>query len=294
MATGTPLRIGVVGAGPWAAMVHLPMLARSSDVTCVGLWGRRLEATRPLADQWGVTAYGNLDELIESCDALTFCLPPDVQSDLAPRAARAGKALLLEKPIALNSTAGAELARVVDEAAVPTQLFLTWRYAATVRDYLRGLTKITPTGGRGIFVNGLTHGGVFATPWRLAQGPLFDLGPHVIDLLEAAIGPIVAVRATGELRGWVALSLTHGSGAVSQASLSFGSALDHDVANVEVFASRGHFPFDCTSAYSDATIDTVLSEFVTTVRENRSHVLDVHHGLHLQRLIDDAAAQLRH
>ncbi len=291
--TPAALRVGVVGAGPWAEMVHAPMLQRSTEVDFVGVWGRRIEASQGIAAQFGTRAFSDLDALIAECDALTFCLPPDVQNQLAQKAALAGKALLLEKPVALSLASAEELARVVDEARVPTQLFLTWRYAASARGFLQRLTGITPTGGRGIFVNGLQFGGAFATPWRLAEGPLFDLGPHVIDFLEAAMGPVVEIRASGDLLGWVALTLIHENAAVSQASLSFGSVLDRDVATIEIFTPQGHFPFDCEATYSEHTIDTVLREFVRCVREDRAHELDLHHGLHLQRLLEEAAGQLR-
>ena len=47
----------------------------------------------------GTTA-GRLEELFDRCDVVALAVPPAVQADLAPLAARAGKALLLEKPLA--------------------------------------------------------------------------------------------------------------------------------------------------------------------------------------------------
>ena len=46
-----PLRVGLVGAGPWASMVHAPMLARNPKTELVGVWARRETAAQSLAAQ---------------------------------------------------------------------------------------------------------------------------------------------------------------------------------------------------------------------------------------------------
>jgi len=137
--------------------------------------------------------YGDFDELVESCDALAFCVAPDAQCELAVRAAARGRALLLEKPLALSLRRAEDLVRAVEATGVVTQMVLTWRYSTVVRDFLATNEPADALGARGIFVSDALLGGVFATPWRLEHGALFDLGPHVLDLLEATLGPIRAV-----------------------------------------------------------------------------------------------------
>jgi len=287
----TPVRIGVVGAGPWAGMTHVPMLVRSPEVDLVGVWARRRAAAEELTTQHGGEAYDDVDRLIADCDALAFCVPPDVQVELASRAARAGKAVLLEKPIALDLAGGQHLAQSIEESGVVSQLFLTWRYARRTRAFLDEVAAVSPIGGRGIFVNGLQQGGVFATPWRLRYGALYDLGPHVLDMLEASLGPIVDVHAQGELLTWIALTLTHESGVTSQASLSIGSPGEHDAVGIDIFAPQGRLRHD-GDIWETQTFDTIVSEFVAAIRSGTPHPLDVRHGLHLQELLVTAAAQL--
>jgi predicted dehydrogenase len=91
-----PLRIGLVGAGPWARLFTGPMLADSPDAEFVGVWARRPEAAAEVATAHGVTAFDDIDALFDACDALTFSLPPDVQAEFASRAARACKAVLID------------------------------------------------------------------------------------------------------------------------------------------------------------------------------------------------------
>ena len=286
------VRVGVVGAGPWATLLHAPMLAASGATELSGVWARRPAAAAELARRNGTTAYASFDELLEHVDALAFAVPPDVQAELAIAGARAGKALLLEKPLALDLGRAGELAAAVDAAGVPTQMVLTWRYAAVVRSFLDAVAATTPLGGRGCFLTGGLLGGMFATPWRIEQGPLFDLGPHVLDLLDAALGPIVAVEARGDLHRWIGLECTHASGVVSEASLTAYSRLAKVRAGVEVYGPDGVCEVDTDGVSADAA-PRIAAEFAGVVRSGRPHLLDVHRGLHLQRLVDGAAAALR-
>ena len=86
--------------------------------------------------------------------------------------------------------------------------------------------SIVPIGARATFVNGMLLGGMFATPWRLKQGPLLDLGPHLLDLLEACLGPIEAVTARGDPHGWISLILEHQGGLISEATICGISQLE--------------------------------------------------------------------
>jgi predicted dehydrogenase len=132
---------------------------------------------------------------------------------------------------------------------------------------------------------------MFATPWRLDRGPLFDLGPHVIDLLDAALGPVVGIRANGDPRRWVGLQLEHDTGAVSDASLTGISPVEHPRAGVEVHTSEGVFGVD-TAEFDPSVLATVSDEFVDSVTGTGTHPLGVARGLHLQRLITTAAIDL--
>ena len=289
--TPAPLRVGVAGAGPWAQLFHAPMLAAHPDTTLAAVWARRLPAADELARRHGAVAHESFDRFLDDVDAVAFAVPPDVQVGLAGRAARAGKALLLEKPLALDLTGAEEVARVVEESGVPTQMVLTWRYAPAVRNLLAEARHSTPLGGRGWFLTGGFLGGMFATPWRLAHGPLFDLGPHVIDLLDAALGTVVGVRAHGDPLGWVGLLLEHEGGAVSEISLTGTSPVGPGRAGVEVHTADGVLEVD-TAGVAGVATTTIVDEFVVIARAGTPHRLDVRRGLHLQRLLDDAARQL--
>jgi predicted dehydrogenase len=283
--------MGLVGAGPWAVMVHAPMFAGNPRTVLASVWSRRKDAAEQAAAPYGATAHGSFDRFLDDVDAVSFAVPPDVQAELAVVAARAGKALLLEKPLALDLAAAETLADAVGSAGVPSQLLLTWRYRQDVRALLDSVSSARPIGGRGHFLTGGFLGGMFATPWRLDRGPLFDLGPHVIDLLDAALGPVVGIRAHGDPRRWVGLQLEHDTGAVSDASLTGISPGGDPRAGVEIHTSEGAFGVD-TAGFDPSVLTTASDEFVDSVTGGGTHPLGVARGLHLQRLITTAATDL--
>jgi predicted dehydrogenase len=267
------------------------MIAAHADTTLAAVWARRMVAAEEVAGPYGAVAHDSFDRFLDQVDAVTFAVPPDIQAPLAERAARAGKALLLEKPLALDLSAAESLTGVVDETGVASQVVLTWRYVPEVRAFLDAAARAEPLGGRGWFLTGGFLGGMFATPWRLERGPLYDLGPHVIDLLDAALGTVVGIRAHGDPRRWVGLLLDHQGGATSEASLTAYSPIEPARAGAEIYTTEGVLEVD-TVGVSASAMPTIVDEFVDTVRTGRAHPLDVHRGLHLQRLLAEAGDDL--
>ncbi|HEX4728848.1 MAG TPA: Gfo/Idh/MocA family oxidoreductase, partial [Jatrophihabitans sp.] len=96
------MRIGLIGNGYWARVTHAAGLQAQPAVTLTGVWGRDQAKSDALAAEAGITAYRTPDELFADTDAVAFSVPPQVQAELALAAARQGKHLLLEKPIALS------------------------------------------------------------------------------------------------------------------------------------------------------------------------------------------------
>lgn len=286
-----PVRIGLVGAGPWARMVHAPVFAAGPETELVAVWARRPEAAAELAGTHGARVAGSVEELCEHCDAVAFCVPPAVQAEIAPRVAARGRALVLEKPIAADLAGAEGVAEAVAAAGVPTAVVLSWRYATAVRDFLDAAANFEAYGGRAMFVTGSMVGGPFATPWRLQDGALMDLGPHVVDLLDAALGPIVGVLASGDTRRWVSLVLEHESGAVSEAALS-GDVPGQGRSGIELFGPGGVLELDCANAVDGGTFATMRAEVAAMVRSGEPHALDVQRGLHLQRVLARARAGL--
>ncbi|RPK69785.1 hypothetical protein EES44_06665 [Streptomyces sp. ADI96-15] len=122
-------------------------------------------------------------------------MPPAVQAPLAVRAAAAGRALLLEKPLGADLAAARSVAEAVAEHGVPSRLVLTKRYHPAPQAFLGLAAAHDTSGARSCYLHGAFLDGDQATAWRLEHGALLGLGPHLLDLLDEAVSPIVQVRA---------------------------------------------------------------------------------------------------
>ena len=288
-----PLLVGLVGAGPWAHMVHAPMLAAGPDTALAGVWARRPEAAAELAGAHGAVAFHRYEDLLDACEAVAFAVPPGVQASLAVAAVRAGKAVLLEKPLA-DDLAGAErLAAAVAEAGVGSLVVLSGRFSTAVREFLAATFGFGAVGGRACFISGGLLGGPFAMGWRLERGALLDLGPHAIDLLDAALGPVTGLRAVGDPLGYVALALEHEGGAVSDVSLCMTAAIDPGRTECELYGLNGMLAVDVRAGIGRETFAEVARTFaVVAVAPGAPNPLDAARGLHLQRWLAEAERQL--
>jgi predicted dehydrogenase len=288
----SPIAVGLAGAGPWAQRMHAPMLMAGPETRLATVWSRRPSAVSIMDGGRAVPVTDDFDEFLARCDAVAFAVPPDIQATLAVRAAKAGKALLLEKPLALDLPAAVALAAAVDQAGVVSQVVFTKRYHPRTRAFLAAAAGFAPTGARSCYLHGAFLGGPFAGGWRQTYGVLFDLGPHLLDLLDAAVGPITSVRATGDRHRWVELSCRHESGATSQASLSGHIGISPPVTTLDLYGADGALHYDTGGMDHDECWPILRREFAEAVRSGRAHELDVHRGLMIQRLIAATTPQL--
>lgn len=285
------VKVGILGAGPWAHSFHAPMIAGGEETELSGIWARRTDAAQELATAHGTRAAASFDDLLDTSDAIVFAVPPDVQAHYAPIAAKAGKPLLLEKPIGLALDQAEALTRELDDLGAVTQVMFTNRYSARVQEFIDEARRRTPIGAYGKYINGAClPGGYFATPWRVEKGALLDLGPHMLDLLDAAAGRIVNVTGKGDPTRWFVITAEHENGALSTASLSLTVPTDGEVTGIRLFTEQGELATDFVGKDGDpAAPGNIRAEFARTVREHRSHELDIHRALRIQQLLEKAA-----
>jgi predicted dehydrogenase len=217
------LRFGVLGTGYWAQEAHATALAASDQADLVAIWGRDPAKTRAAADRFGVAGHTDLDRLLAEVDAVAIAVPPDVQAELAPRAAAAGRHLLLDKPLALSLEAADLVAAAVDDAGVASLIFFTLRFLPEVAAWMDQAEAAGDWhGGDGAWLGtALEPGSPFAgSPWRQRKGALWDLGPHMLALAIPTLGPVERVTAGTGLGDTVHLILGHQGGASSTLTLS--------------------------------------------------------------------------
>lgn len=236
------MKWGLVGTGYWALVTHGRGLREHPDVDLVGVWGRSPERTREIAEALGIRAYADYDTFLADVDAVSFALDPEAQGRLALEAARAGKHLLLEKPVALRAAVAAAIAHEAEERGLATSVFFTLRYASHTREWIEAARTQSPDEGRLVF---LTH--IFGedspyahSVWRQHYGGLWDLGPHALSVLVSVLGPVQSITAVGGRRDVAHLIMTHDSGATSTAELSLRAPAASERVAMHFWGSAGH------------------------------------------------------
>ncbi|PPK65817.1 Gfo/Idh/MocA family oxidoreductase [Actinokineospora auranticolor] len=283
------VRVGLVGAGPWARNVHAPGLLAHPGTELAAVWARRPEAAAEL----GAPVVADFDALLGQVDAVAFAVPPAIQTELAIKAARAGKHVLLEKPIADTLTNAERLADAVAEAGVASIVVFIRRFAPEVVDWLADLDGTDGwAGGTARWLSGALLGGAYSSSaWRHEGGALADIGPHVFDLLDAALGRITDVvaahRSEPDLWNFV---LTHEDTRTSTATLSMRLPMRPTITEVSVYGEAGYRELTGRSTPAQDSYKTLLDEFTTMVHTGQTtHRADAHRGLHIQRILNTAS-----
>jgi predicted dehydrogenase len=284
------LRVGLVGAGPWARTVHAPGIADHPGTALSVVWARRPEAAQDLANEFGAEVAADPDELLSTVDAVAFAVPPDVQARLAVKAARAGKHVILEKPIASTVEDAERLTDAVTEAGVASLVMLTRRFAPETKQLLAQLHRTGGwTGADARWLTGALLSGPYAdSPWRHERGALDDIGPHVFDLLDAALGEITDVVAAYRSKtGLWQLILEHTGGASSTVSMSMTMPVQPTFADFTIYGERGTRTLSNRDTSAQDCYTALLDDFVAMVDSGTTeHPVDVRRGLRIQRVLD--------
>ena len=99
----------------------IPAMQQGQFCDVAAIASRSLASAQTAADKLGITkAYGSYEELIAdpSIEAIYNPLPNDLHVPMTLAAARAGKHVLCEKPVAMNATQAAELREVADKVHI--------------------------------------------------------------------------------------------------------------------------------------------------------------------------------
>jgi predicted dehydrogenase len=291
------MRWGVLGTGYWAEETHAAAIAAADGEEFVGMWGRDRTKADRVAARWGGRGYADPSSLFSDVDAVAFALPPDVQAPLAVQAAQAGRHLLLEKPIALDSPAAISVRDAVERNAVASVVFFTLRFRALVQPWLS--EAIATNGWQGASGRWLA-GGTFdaGSPWepsiwRRKHGALWDLSPHLLSIVVPALGPVQAVTADHGPTDLVHLLLTHESGASSSLAVAQTLASRVTATDLELYgeAGRSAMPDDAETT-AIAAFQAAMRELAYSVRSGQPSPTDVRLGAHVVAVLEAAKRSL--
>jgi predicted dehydrogenase len=250
------INYAVVGAGWISQQAFLPGVVQSGNSRVAAIVsGDRAKAAR-LADFYGIGAvvgYEEYDSLLRrpEIDAVYIALPTDMHADYAIRAARAGKHILVEKPLAKSE----DEALAMIAAACSANVFLMTAYrlhhepgTVAVLEHIRANAIGRPMFFQSMFSFQTVLGNhrLKASAWG---GPLQDVGVYCINAARHIFAeePIEAIAMAyrpgddprfGDVDASVAATLRFPSGGLAQFVASFGAA---DVDNYRVVGTLGNF-----------------------------------------------------
>jgi predicted dehydrogenase len=183
----TRLRIGIAGAGHFGRF-HALKVASSKRAQLAGIYDRDRARAETVARETASVAMG-FAELLDACDAVVVAAPAEAHFELAGAALRAGRHVLVEKPIAATLDEADALAGLAAARGLVLQVGHLLRYSAEHeaislrmrRPLYIDCVRIAPFKPRGTDVS-----------------VILDLMIHDLDLVLALVdSPIASVDAVG-------------------------------------------------------------------------------------------------
>lgn len=201
MTSPRKLRFGVIGAGGFAEICHVPGLQSHPQAEVVALCGRRADHARAMAERLGIPdVHTDHRELCarEDLDGVTITTPNAVHAEQALCAFQHGKHVFCEKPLGVDVPEVEEMLAAARASGKIHQVAFTFRYTYGVQE-LRRRVRAGDL-GQPYYLRMRWEGWGGLNPewkvgWREKQdraggGVLFDMGSHLFDLAHFVLGPI--------------------------------------------------------------------------------------------------------
>ena len=194
---------GTIGAG------HAEALEELEDARLVAVAAAHEATGRKLAETHGAEWHAGFGELLArpDVDVVILCTPSGLHPDEAVAAARAGKHVITEKPMATTLEGADQMIRVCRETGVTLSVVFQYRFN---RDALR-LKRAVEAGlfGRPVLGNAFVHwhrtqeyygeSSGWRGTWALdGGGALMNQSIHAVDLLQWVLGPVESIYGYAE------------------------------------------------------------------------------------------------
>ncbi len=328
MAVSDEFGVALVGAG-MVAGTHLAAIRDAKGIALRGIHARSPERAQALLADWpGARLYEDLTDIAAdpTVDAAIIVTPPDARADLIAPLAAAGKAILLEKPVARNTVEAEAVVQICTDADVPLGIVFQHRMRAAslaAHDQVQsgalgalGLVEITVPWWRDQAYYDEPGRGSYA---RDGGGVLISQAIHTIDLALSLTGPVTSVQAMTattrfhqmEAEDFACAGLRFENGAVGSLTASTSSfpggaeaiKLHFEAASlhleagvltvswrdgrVESFGALGGTGGGADPmAFTHAWHQGILEDFAAAVQQGRAPAVTGAAALHAHRLID--------
>ena len=273
------LNIGFIGCGG-IARHHASRLVNLRNARIVATADVSAQAAASFAEDFGATAHHtDYQQLLsrDDVDAVFVCTPTFQHPAPVIAAARAGKHVFCEKPMALKLADARRMAAACDKAGVRLTIGFVRRF-----DTQWGkLKQVIQSGAVGQpVIWRFAAGGKPANPWfrdvDKGGGPLMDGAVHNYDFALQIFGPVASVQAsslqfdaTSVGADTASVILNFASGDQHSLIWSWGVAKGASVASLnDVIGPRGSLQFGMTAAQAPKNFDPKKQGAFTLKGEN--------------------------
>ncbi len=281
-----PVRVAAVGMGWWSDVLA-DAIVRSGKLEIAACFSRSADKRGAFARKYRCRAAASYQEILADpeIEAIVNTTPNDAHLETTLAAAKAGKHVFLDKPIA-NTVADA---RALTEACRAAGVVLALGYQRRRESQFRWIRQQIDAGALGKLVNAEANisrdrlGKIDLGSWRytaagMPGGVMLQIGIHYVDVLEYLMGPIRAVSGSfvrlvlpGDNPDVASMILEHESGALSTLNASYASASEFYLVNIygkdaTVFYDR-HTGMRMLRRGSDAAIQIPFTSNDTFVEE---------------------------
>lgn len=260
------IRWGIIGCGAVCEVKSGPGFRKATDSALVAVMRRDRGAAADFAYRHGVANfYDDASKLLANTlvDAVYIATPPSSHLRYTLMAAAAGKAVYVEKPMAMN----AEECRAMIDACTAARVPL---FVAFYRRALPRFVEIKQRLDSGAIGKVLCATISLSMPpapatdsWRSdplenGGGRFFDLACHQLDLLDFLFGPVVSTHAHARSAELITASFAFASGVQASGAWCFDAGIVTDT--IEIVGTQGVLAFsmfDCTPPVLLETVDAV-------------------------------------
>ena len=194
------LKWGVAGLGRYAEFTFIPTLSLLRKSTLQSVFSNNPERAQSIADKFGVPHhFSNIDEFLKSdIDAVYISSANFHHHDQVIKAAKAGKHVLCEKPIAIDSIQAEEMVKTCERNNVKFAI----NYPIRFHPIITKAKELLDSQILGKLVSISVNFNIDFPPgtnFRFQKeqsggGALRDLGTHMIDLLRFFGGEIISIN----------------------------------------------------------------------------------------------------
>ncbi len=208
MASPRPVRVAVIGCGLIAQRSHFPAYAAAPEAEIAAVVSLSAEEAQDAVNNFGAKRILPSWEAAiadPDVDAVDVCTPNYLHAPIAIAAARAGKHVFVEKPMATRLDDANAMVAAARESGVYLTVGHNLRFAPifqTMRQAMRDGVIGRPFAARGVYMHaGPDESWGSSSQWfwdeaTAGGGALLDMGIHMIDVMRWIIGrPVLEVSA---------------------------------------------------------------------------------------------------